>query len=76
MVPSRVNYLGLSALVRSCGGLGVEFSAVVEVDSRGQMLAICDAALAAVVRGMHSADDGRVLGEHMLLTGLLKLRLG
>ena len=76
MVPSRENYLGLSALVRSRGILGVEFRAVVEVDSRGQMLDVCDAALAAVVRCMHSADDGRVLGEHVLLTGLLFLRLG
>lgn len=76
MVPSRENYLGLSVLVRSRGILGVEFRAVVEVDSCGQMLHVCDAALAAVVRCMHSTDDGRVLGEHVLLTGLLLLRLG
>lgn len=50
--------MGLSALVRPRGILGVEFRAVVEVDSRGQMLSVCDAALAAVVRCMHSADDG------------------
>ena len=68
--------MGLSALVRPRGILGVEFRAVVEVDSRGQMLSVCDAALAAVVRCMHSADDGRVLGEHVFLTGLLFLRLG